>query len=735
MKKNLHLLPLVLLISLNSFSQVNITGFFQKNAENQLNVEKKFDEQLDADRIGNHIKKLSEKPHHLNSVAGKKNADYLLTQFKSFGWDAKIETFYVLFPTPRERILELIAPSNYKAGLQEAALKENPSTSTPGALPPYNAYGADGDVTAELVFVNYGIPDDYKTLEKLGIDVKGKIVIAKYGRSWRGTKPKVAQEHGAVGCIIYSDPADDGYMAGDVYPKGSYKNGTAVQRGSVMDIVIHPGDPLTPGIGAWKDAERLSRETAETILKIPVLPIGYDDAAPLLKALDGRNVPREWQGGLPFAYHTGPGPAKVRMKITHNWDVVPCYNVIATMKGSVFPDEWIIRGNHHDAWVHGAADPVSGLSAMLEEARAIGKLTENGWRPKRTLVYCAWDGEEEGLLGSTEWVEAHQDELRRKAVVYINSDNNGRGFLYAEGSHALTPLMTEIAKSVTDPQTGVSIFDRRNAAGALRTSSPSQKEKAINTKELKLGAMGSGSDYSAFIQHLGIPALSLGFGGEDRGGEYHTLYDTYENFIRFKDPGFMYAKALSETAGRAVLRMANADVLPFKLNYFTATVEDYKNELIELLGEKRKQVEVDNLMIQQGIFKAGNDPKENFVLPAKKSSVPYLNFSPLENALAKLKRATDSVNVVYSKKINEASVDQQFNRMLYASEQQLLGPGLPLRPWYKHVIYAPGYYTGYGVKTMPGIREAIEEENWTEAQEQIEVASKVLSDFADYLNK
>lgn len=735
MKRYLYLLLAVLFVSVSSFSQVNITGFFQKNTEKQLKLESSFDEQLDAVRIGNHIKTLSEKPHHLNSLAGKENADYLLNQFKSFGWDAKIETFYVLFPSPRVRTLELIAPYNYRAVLKEAVIKEDPSTAAPGALPPYNAYGADGDVTAELVFVNYGIPDDYKMLEKMGIDVKGKIVIAKYGRSWRGTKPKVAQEHGAVGCIIYSDPADDGYMAGDVYPKGSYKNGTAVQRGSVMDIVIHPGDPLTPGIGAWKDAERISRETAETILKIPVLPIGYDDAAPLLKALDGRNVPREWQGGLPFAYHTGPGVAKVRLKIAHNWDVVPCYNVIATLKGSAFPDEWIIRGNHHDAWVHGAADPISGLSAMLEEARAIGRLAESGWQPKRTLVYCAWDGEEEGLLGSTEWVEAHQDELRKKAVVYINSDNNGRGFLYAEGSHALTPLMTEIAKAVVDPQTGISIFDRRNAANALRTSSPSQKEKTINSKELKLGAMGSGSDYSAFIQHLGIPALSLGFGGEDRGGEYHTLYDTYENFIRFKDSGFVYARTLSQTAGRAVLRMANSDVLPFKLNYTTATIDDYKNELQQLLDDKHKQSEVENLMVQEGIYQTGNDPRENFVSPSVTSAVPYLNFSPLENALVKLKRATDSLNTVYSKQISEASVDEQFNRKLYASEQQLLGPGLPLRPWYKHIIYAPGYYTGYGVKTMPGIREAIEEEKWTEAQEQIEVASKVLSDFADYLNR
>lgn len=717
------------------FCQNSISGFFDKNIEKQTALEKQFDKNLDAENIGAHIKILSSKPHHLGSPAGKENAEYILNQFKSYGWDAKIETFYVLFPTPKERVLELTSPGKFKASLTEPAVSGDPTSGQQGKLPPFNAYAADGDVTAELVFVNYGLPSDYEVLQKMGIDVKGKIVIAKYGRSWRGTKPKVAQEHGAIGCIIYSDPIDDGYMAGDVYPKGAFKNEYAVQRGSVMDIVIHPGDPLTPDIGATKDAKRLNKKDAETILKIPVLPIGYHDAEPLLRALSGRNVPRDWQGGLPFAYHIGPGAATVRLKTIFNWDIVPCYNVIAKVTGSEFPDEWVIRGNHHDAWVHGAADPLSGLSAMMEEAKSIGQLLKTGWKPKRTLVYCAWDGEEPGLLGSTEWVETHQNELKQKAVVYINSDNNGRGFLYAAGSHALEPFMTEISKSVIDPQTNVSVFDRIKAAKATAEREPAKKLMEINNNELRLGAMGSGSDYSTFIQHDGIPALNLGFGGEDAGGEYHTNYDSYSNFIRFKDPGFFYAKALAQTAGRSVLRMADADILPFRFTHLASTIDGYKDQLKQLISDKRESVNAENQLIAVNAFKNVNDPTDHFNLPERKEDVPFIDFSPLENAVQQLRSVADSLHKTYSKNIKDNKSNDAFNKKLYMAEQQLLGPGLPRRPWYRHVIYAPGYYTGYGVKTMPGIREAIEENNWHEAREQIGIAAKVLEKFSGYLRE
>ncbi len=659
---------------------------------------------------------------------------YIVDQFKKWGWDANIETFHVLFPTPKTRLLEMTFPTVYKALLKEPSLKEDATSGQAGQLPTYNAWSADGDVTADLVFVNYGLPEDYEILDEMGIDVKGKIVIAKYGHSWRGIKPKVAQEHGAIGCIIYSDPADDGYFKGDVYPKGAFKNEYGVQRGSVMDMVIYPGDPLTPGTGATENAKRLDRLQAPNLIKIPVLPISYHDATPLLEALDGPLAPDKWHGGLPFAYHIGPGKAKVHLKVAFNWDIVPCFDVVAKIAGSKFPDEWVIRGNHQDAWVNGAEDPVSGLSAMLEEAKSIGSLVSTGWKPGRTIVYCVWDGEEPGLLGSTEWVEEHQKELQEKAVLYINSDGNERGFLSAEGSHALEPFMDEIAKSVIDPEKNVSVFERKKANDLITATSTDEKKKLWDEKELKLGAMGSGSDYSSFIQHAGIPALSLGYGGEGDGGEYHSIYDSYNDYTKFKDPGFQYGVTLAQTAGHAILRMANADVLPFDFTHLYSTVNAYSNELISLLQKTRESTNIENLIIKSGDYSVGQDPTKKHIVPAEKAEVPYLDFSPLQNALAALKKNADSLQVIFESKVKSDSLTDIFNRSLYRAEQQLLSDtGLPRRGWYKHTLYAPGFYTGYGVKTMPGIREAIEQRNWKEAQEQIIIDAKIIDKLSNYL--
>jgi N-acetylated-alpha-linked acidic dipeptidase len=726
-----------LFILQTSFSQSKkIIGFYPQNVEKQLNTESAFDKNLSAENIGATMKVLSAKPHNISSPGDKANAEYLLSQFKKFGWDAQIETFHVLFPTPKTRILEMTSPASYKALLKEPSLKEDPTSGQEGQLPTYNAYSADGDVTGELVFVNYGLPEDYEVLDRMGIDVKGKIVIAKYGHSWRGTKPKVAQEHGAIGCIIYSDPMDDGYFQGDVYPKGPFKNEYGVQRGSVMDMVIYPGDPLTPGVGATEDAKRLDRLQAPNLLKIPVLPISYHDAKPLLEALSGPNVPHNWQGGLPFAYHIGPGKTTVHLKVAFNWNIVPCYDVVAKIKGNKYPDEWVIRGNHQDAWVNGASDPISGLSSLMEEAKSVGVMLQSGWKPARTLVYCAWDGEEPGLLGSTEWLETHQKELQQKAVVYINSDNNERGYLYTEGSHALEPLMDEIAKTVIDPQTKVNLFDRRKAHQLVSAASTDTRKKILDEKEMKLGAMGSGSDYSSFIQHAGIPSLDLGFGGEGSGGEYHSIYDDYYDFTTFKDPGFKYEVALAQTAGRAVLRMANADVLPFDFTHLYNTINGYADELIKLLNDSRESTTIENKMIQSGDYNVGEDPTKKLMAPLTKSAVPYLDFSPLQNALVELKKSADSLKVVFQDKIKNNSVTAEFNQSLYQAEQQLLNEnGLPRRAWYKHTIYAPGFYTGYGVKTMPGIREAIEQREWKEAQEQIVVDAKAISKLADYLKE
>jgi len=713
-----------------------ITGFTTQTATQQFVLEQNFDKNLSAENIGNAIKELSSQPHNIGSAGDRAVTKNIFNRYKSYGFDVRIDTYKVLFPTPKTRILEMIAPKTYKAVLKEPALKEDATSAQADQLPAYNAYSADGDVTGELVFVNYGVPQDYETLERFGIDVKGKIVIAKYGNSWRGIKPKVAQEHGAVGCIIYSDPKDDGYYEGDIYPKGAFKNEYGVQRGSVMDMPTYPGDPLTPGIGATTKAQRIaSHNEAPNLLKIPVLPISYHDAEPLLKSLEGPVAPQDWRGALPFTYHVGPGKTKVHMKLEFNWDIVPCYDIVATIAGSQYPDEWVIRGNHHDAWVNGANDPVSGQAALLEEAKSIGELLKTGWRPKRTLVYCAWDGEEPALIGSTEWAEDNANVLQQKAVVYINSDANGRGFVDAAGSHALETFMTEIGDDINDPQTNVSVLQRLKARQIVNSSSTKAKEDAMQKKGIALGALGSGSDYSPFLQHLGVPSLSLGFGGEDNGGEYHSIYDSYDNYRRFKDPSFEYGVALAKMAGHAALRMANADVLPFDFRNLYKIMLGYTTELTDLINNMRESTKTENQVIKNNDYFLATDTSLHMFPPKPKDEVPYLDFSLVQNALTALQKATDTLYAKWKKMFNENNVDA-FNKALYHAEQQLLLPnGLPRRNWYRHSIYAPGYYTGYGVKTMPGIREAIEQRNWKEAQEQIILAAAAINKLAGYLSE
>ena len=720
-----------LLLAASAFAQQPITGFSAKAAQEQAALEAKFDAQLSAQRIGQYIKDMSSRPHHVGSPGGEAVAQYLLSKFKSFGLDARIETYQVLFPTPKTRVLEMTGPTTYKAILKEPALKEDAtSAQTKEQLDIYNCWSADGDVSGELVYVNFGLPEDYEKLASMGIDVKGKIVIARYGRSWRGIKPKVAQEHGAVGCIIYSDPKEDGYYQGDVYPKGAWKNEYGAQRGSVMDMVIYPGDPLTPNVGATADAKRLKREEATNLLKIPVLPIGYKDALPLLSALEGPVVPEEWRGALPITYHAGPGKAKVHLKLEFDWQIRPAHNVIAMVKGAQYPDQWVIRGNHHDAWVNGADDPISGMAALLEEAYAVGELMKTGWRPKRTMVFCGWDAEEPGLLGSTEWVEDHAKELQEKTVVYINSDGNSRGFLGAGGSHALETFVTEVARDIEDPQTKVSVLERKKAQEAARAGSVAAKKAALSSKGLKLGALGSGSDYSPFFQHLGIPSLNIGYGGEGEGGSYHSIYDSYDHYARFKDPGFAYCHALAKTTGRAALRMANAEIVPFDFRSLHKTIQGYTGEVMALTDQLRETTAVENQLIAEKKYVLAADPTEVYHAPTAKEPVPYLDFSSLQNALAALEKAANSNATAIAKQQGSASL----NQALYKAEQVLLSPnGLPRRAWYRHTIYAPGFYTGYGVKTLPGIREAIEQREWKEAQEQIKITAAAIQDLANYL--
>ncbi len=716
----------VIALTISAFAQTkSLIGFTKETTEAQFKVEEKFDSYLKTKNIDDWIKRLSAHPHHVGSPYGKVNAEFMRDLFKSWGYDAELETYYVLFPTPKLRLLEMISPTSFKAKLEEPALAEDATSGQKSEqLPVYNCWSPDGDVTAELVFVNYGVPDDYDQLERLGIDVKGKIVITKYGGSWRGIKPKVAQEHGAIGCLIYSDPAGDGYAQGDVYPKGAFKNKDGAQRGSVLDMPIYPGDPLTPNYGSTKDAKRINRSEATNLLKIPVIPISYGDAQPLLQALGGPVAPEKWRGALPITYHIGPGPSKVHLKLEFNWDTKPAYNVIAKMRGSTYQDEWIIRGNHHDAWVNGANDPISGMAALLEEARAVSELVKTGWKPKRTIIYCGWDAEEPSLMGSTEWVEDHWDELIDKTVAYINSDSNGRGFFFAEGSHTLETMMNEIGRDVIDPQTGVSVLERRKSADASQATSVKAKKEILAKKNLAIGALGSGSDYSPFIQHLGIASLNLGYGGENEGGEYHSIYDSYDHYKRFKDPKFEYGVALAKTAGRATLRLAEADVLPFDFKAFQKTVSTYLTEVTTLLDNLRDATEVENQMIKEKRYVLAADPTEKYFPSAPKDAVPYLNFSSLQNAIGNLEKAAASFADLYAANPKPNANLANLNKLLYQSERKFItDKGLPRRPWYKHTIYAPGFYTGYGVKTLPGVREAIEQRSWTEAQEQIEIAA------------
>ena len=704
-------------------------GFDAAGAAAERALEASFDASIDPGDQRAWMKRLTARPHHVGSPYGKENAEFLASLFRSFGFETRIETFTVLFPVPKTRLLERVAPAPFTASLAEPALAgDATSGQSKEQLPVYNAYSIDGDVTADVVYVNTGVPKDYEELASRGIDVKGKIVLARYGGSWRGIKPKVAAEHGAVGCLIYSDPRDDGYFAGDVYPKGAFRNENGAQRGSVADMPVYAGDPLTPGIGATEGAPRLALKDAATLTKIPVLPISYADARPFLEALGGPVAPEAWRGALPLTYHIGPGPAKAHLKVAFDWRMEPVRDVLAVLPGTELPDEWILRGNHHDAWVNGAQDPISGLVAELSEAKALGALLKSGWRPKRTIVYAAWDGEEPGLIGSTEWVETHAKELAAKAVLYLNTDGNGRGFLNAGGSHSLERLVDEVARDVVDPETKVSVSERQRARRLVK-GAPEVRKEAREHAGVRLAALGSGSDYSPFLQHLGIASLNLGFGGESAGGSYHSVYDSFDHFTRFGDPDFAYGTTLSKTAGRVVLRTANASTLPFGFEPLADAVARYLKEVMSLTDEMRAKTEEDDRDVAEKNFELAADPKETFVAPKARPPVPFLNFAPLQNAAAALKGSA----AAYAKVVKDGGAPpapgarKALDEALLGTERALTRPeGLPLRPWYVHQVYAPGLYTGYGVKTLPGVREAIEERRWDEAQKQVAAAAAAL---------
>jgi N-acetylated-alpha-linked acidic dipeptidase len=718
-----------------------ILGFSSTEAATERALESQFDAKLNRDEARAWMKRLSARPHHLGSPYDKENTEFIASLFRSWGYETSIETFDVLFPTPKTRLVELLGPEHFTATLAEKPLPEDATSGqTAEQLPNYNAYSIDGDVTGELVYVNFGIPKDYEELARNCVDVKGKIVIARYGGSWRGIKPKVAAEHGAIGCLIYSDPHEDGYFQGEVYPKGSYRNEWGAQRGSVADMPLYPGDPLTPGVGATPTAKRLDRSQAETITKIPVLPLSYGDALPLLRALGGPVAPPDWRGALPLTYHLGAGPARVHLKVEFDWKLVPARDVIARLPGNERPDEWIFHGNHYDGWVNGANDPISGQVAMLEEARVIGELARSGnWHPKRTIVFAAWDGEEEGLFGSTEWVETHMEELQKHGVVYINSDSNSRGFLEAGGSHTLERFVTEVVRDVPDPERGVSVLERFRARQIVLATKAKDRKDLRDRADLRLEALGSGSDFTPFIQHAGIAALSIGYGGEGAGGSYHSIYDSFDHYTRFGDPKFDYEMAQAKTTGRMMLRLANASVLPFELTDFAETIGRYAKEVQKLADDMRKRTEERNTQLRENAMELAADPMKPFFSPKPQDPVPYLDFAPLQNASEKLQRsarefdrARASMTYAPNATVREVALDQA---LMHIEQRLTSEQGLPRRSWFRHQVYAPGFYTGYGVKTLPGVREAIEERKWTEANQQIERVARILEAYASEVDR
>jgi N-acetylated-alpha-linked acidic dipeptidase len=704
-------------------------GFTQEHAETEKALETRFDAGLSAEAIKERLRRMSSEPNHVGSPHNKENAEFTLEQFKSWGWDARIEVFDMLYPTPEMQLLELISPSRFKATLTEPPIPGDASSfRSKVGLPAYAGFGGEGDVTASLVYVNYGMVEDYETLKRLGVDVKGKIVIARYGDDWRGLKPKLAQEHGALGCIIYSDPQQDGYGAGLPYPKGGFRPEHAIQRGSVLDMPVRPGDPLT--------------RDSKLIMSIPVIPISWGDAQHFLKALEGPIAPEGWRGGLGITYRVGPGKAVAHLVVKSKWEKRPLYNVIAFMKGSTSPDQWVIRGNHRDGWVFGAMDPLSAHSVLMEEAKSLGALFKSGFRPKRTLVYASWDGEEVGLIGSTKWAEAHADELRSKAVVYINTDDYERGFLSAGASYSLQHLFNEVSDDVSDPETKVSML--RRAKASLQVSALSNDAKDdVKMVAKKVGSggplpvhdLGSGSDFTPFVQHLGIASMYLMLGGEGEYGAYHSAYDTFEHFARFGDPTFAYGVALAQSAGRLVLRMANADILPFHFEELADKIADQVDSLKKLAISQKESDETMNRLLDEKAFDLAADPQKPWGVPDRKTASLPLDFTKLESVVAQLAVSAKAFDKAAHLATLTPEKLTQLNQLLKDVERTLTDDrGLPGRPWFRHLIYAPGLLSGYGAKVLPGVREAIEGRRWNEASELSDRTAKALEAASAKLN-
>lgn len=704
---------------------------------------------VSAQNIGGYIEDMTAHPDFPGSAWDKRNAEKTLQLFKSWGLDAHIETFEVNFPTPAERVVELVAPVPFKAALHEPAFAEDPySKQQSEQMPAYFAYGPDGDVTAPLIYVNYGLREDYDALARLGVSVKDAVIIIRAGRMWRGGKVQLAAEHGAKAVLIYSDPQQDGYYRGPVYPDGGWRSADSVQRGSILNGAF-AGDPLKPFAGPRAGQEVAPQDPASSVARIPAMPLSYADAEPLLKSLGGPTVPESSRGALPLTYRAGPGPAVVHLKIRYRWDRIQLYDVIATIKGSIYPEEWLVRGNHRDGWVYGAQDPHSGHSAMLEEARILGLLGKQGWRPKRTIIYASWDAEEQGTIGSALWVESHLAELKARAVAYINTDVTGPGALRLGGAASFTDFLTRIAAEITDPNSGVSALERlRIKAQILQGASPGGRSSSalgleddgpsydLVTQRLRLAPPGYGSDHHAFVAHAGVPSLLLEFGDQTNMGSYHSIYDNFAWYSRFGDPGFRYGRATAQFNGLAVLRLAAADIIPQR---FGATARALKSEidgLAALYGAARRLGMSDKEDLELHATEVLQDPANPRSPPVLKA-MAELDLKPLEDAVAAIERRANEYDTLAdaTAQVQRARRNVlRVNEVLMQVERAFLRPGgLPQRPYYGNELYAPGRL--WDTVPLPAIGDAILDNHWQVAREQIPEAASTLRRIASAIEE
>lgn len=689
---SLILLAVTLQIASLSAAEESPQGFFASSVESQLEAESVLLETPSPERARRWLQELTEEPHVAGTAQEKVVADYVRQRLEEFGLETEVAEYEVYLNYPKRVAARLVEPEELELELREDVIEGDRFSSSETLFPAFHGYSATGKVSGQVVYVNYGTPADYERLEKMGVSVENRIVLARYGRVFRGLKVWQAEERGAVGVLIFSDPADDGYMKGDVYPEGPMRPPSAIQRGSVQYLSHQPGDPSTPGYPSRDDARRLTRAEMKGVPTIPSLPLSYREAEKILRHMEGERVPDEWQGGLPFAYHVGPEGSVVEMDVEMEGGLRSIYNVFGIIRGTDEPERWIVLGNHRDAWNHGAIDPNSGTTSWLETARGLAAAVERGWRPRRTILLASWDAEEYGLVGSVEWGEDRAAELSEKAIAYINLDSAVTGAdLNMSGSPSLRELARQSAAAVPDPNKDDSVgglWEQRMAEKWASTSTI-DLEQADETFELHLGALGSGSDYTVFLDHLGIAAVDFGFRGKN--GVYHSAYDNFNWMDRFGDPGFAYHATAARLLGVLAMRLASSDVLPFRFGSYAGALEIY------LQAIERQVVRINR--------------KASVATDAESRDTLIVDFSPVEEAIETFGKAGADLDAAVDQLIARQDSDSAaaVNEPLMLLERSFLSEeGLPARPWFRHLLFAPGLTTGYGAWPFPELAEAVE---------------------------